>query len=82
VQNLPVKRKIASRESGKYQFFARGSSLAVTAAMARTATSGQRNAIYAKLLAGDLQHVETAAAFARGIIAGQTSGCIVKWLHR
>ena len=43
----------------------------VAAAMARTATSGQRKAIRAKCPAGQLQHVKAAATLARRVfIAG------------
>jgi hypothetical protein len=44
-------------------------SFGVTATMTRTATSGQRNAIFAKRLAGNLHHVETAAPFAHRVFA-------------
>ena len=64
---MPVKRKIASRESGNHEIVQRFLSFPVLIAVACAAASGQGNAILAKRLPGDLQHIEAPAPFARGV---------------
>jgi len=65
--NLPVKRKIASRESKNRQNFRPVPSFSSFSAVARTATTGKLNAIFAKRPPGKFHHLKTATALARGV---------------
>jgi hypothetical protein len=62
---LPLKRKIASRESENHKNFATAYLFSVFVAVSRTTTSGLRNAIRAKPLAANFQRVKTPAPLAR-----------------
>jgi hypothetical protein len=66
-ENLPVKRKIASRESEKRKNSTTAPSVLAVIAMTGAATSGQCNAIFAKDLAGNFHHIEAPASLARGV---------------
>jgi len=81
--NLPVKRKIASRENGKTQIFARRCSLRRVRRVAAAATSGQFNAIPAKPGPAQLLRLRVPAAFTRraglqwlGVVG---HGCYGRW---
>jgi hypothetical protein len=73
VENLPVNKKNASRESGIREIFRAETSPFVRRRVAGAATAGQLNAIHAKPSAAKFPRVKTAAAFARGIL-GRTGG--------